>query len=73
MWRVVWARSSEQDLTAIVVVASWVVTPFVLAILVSFVKPLFIADYLNVCLPAVALLTAAAIDPSSTAPVRSSG
>jgi hypothetical protein len=40
----------------------WLVVPFVLAVAVSTVKPLFVAYYLNVCVPAAALLTAAGID-----------
>jgi mannosyltransferase len=41
--------------------ASWAVAPVLFAFAVSQVKPIFLAKYLIVCLPAVALLTAAAL------------
>jgi mannosyltransferase len=41
--------------------ASWAVVPVLVAFGVSQVKPIFLAKYLIVCLPAVALLAAAAV------------
>jgi len=61
-WRLWSARRDPDDLTAITALLSWFVVPFVLAIGVSALKPLFVEYYLNVCVPAAAILTAAGVD-----------
>ena len=56
------AAVDDRDIARITIVTSWMATPFVLAVLVSFAKPMFVDRYLIVCLPAAALLTAASLD-----------
>lgn len=45
----------------LVLPAAWLVTPVVLAFAVSYAKHMFLAKYLIVCLPALALVTAACL------------
>jgi mannosyltransferase len=62
LWGVYCARNDKRELLAITLAACWFATPFALALLVSAWKPLFVARYLLVCVPAAVLLAAAGID-----------
>lgn len=62
IWRWWRARHDERDLFAVTLVACWFAAPFVLAVVVSLWKPLFVTRYFIVCVPAAALLTAAGLD-----------
>jgi mannosyltransferase len=64
LWACGWwaARGDVERRRAMGLVVAWAVTPFALALLISLVKPIFVIRYLNVSLPAAALLTAASID-----------
>jgi 4-amino-4-deoxy-L-arabinose transferase-like glycosyltransferase len=62
VWRLRQARPGTRDRLALTVVVAWLAVPFVAAIAASVVKPMFVTHYLNVCVPAAALLTAAALD-----------
>jgi len=62
-WRLEGDRSGQWALRFVVL---WVAVPFVIAFGVSLRRPLFLAQYLIVCLPALCLMSAAAlsaIDP----------
>jgi hypothetical protein len=69
IWRVVVERRLDGDLPrdwSLLFVLMWVAVPFVIAFGVSLRRPLFLAQYLIVCLPALCLMSAAAlsaIDP----------
>ena len=62
LWRSWHARDDQRDLFAMTLVTCWLVVPFGLAILVSFWKHVFVSRYFVLCVPASALLTAAAIE-----------
>ncbi|MBA3654009.1 MAG: glycosyltransferase family 39 protein [Actinobacteria bacterium] len=63
LWKLWTSRQGpSREMTSLVVVASWVVSPFVIAIAIGTVRPLFVPHYLNVCVPGAAVLTAATID-----------
>jgi mannosyltransferase len=55
------SSSGQTKKFAIALIALWVLLPIVLLLLASFVKPLFVARYLTLCLPGLVLLAAAGL------------
>jgi hypothetical protein len=62
VWRQWRASGRSLNFWGRIVVFSWLIVPVALVLLVSMVRPIFLARYLPACLPAAILVVAAGID-----------